>query len=207
MSNMELYLDGNPLTLADSCDWTCFKAFCAACSAHLEPSGRVIHSISLDGKEVDCANPPTVNEILTSQKVEINSCLLKELVERSLHQQYDAATSLAAKFQDLSTDCLIDLPTEIFAKWKSGLETLKSLIGFIPHFVSLEALFNVSLPEFQESVLAKRIEDVQNAVDEARKALDNQDVVQFSDVLELKLSVWTKEHAALAEKLLHSKKD
>jgi hypothetical protein len=201
MNNLDLYIDGQPLTLPENSDFRNFADFCSTCSTHLEATGRAIQSVHMDGVEVDCSNPPSVYRLMMAKRVEVNSCLLAELVLTALQSQRESARTLADKILDLSTDCLIELPQETFEKWHSALETLKPLIGFIPHFYSIQGMSGGVIGDGLESALMGRIQTIQEAVDEARSAMDKQDIVQFSDILELQIVPWLKEHADACQKI------
>lgn len=201
MKNMDLYLDGQPLALTENPDFKSFEELCTTCSTRLKSSGRAIRTVRMDGVEVDCNNPPSIYELMSAERVEIGSCLLAELVHVALRYQQETAQSLADKIMELSTDCLIELPQETFEKWRSALESLKSLIGFIPHFYVIQSSAGVAVDEALETTLTNRIHTIQNAVDEARCALDAQDIVQFSDILELRMVPWLREHVTMGQQI------
>lgn len=198
---MNLYLDGKPLELPESLDCENFEDFCQICSKRLHIEDRAIHSIHLDGKEVDCTTLPSDHSFLNAQKIEIMSCLLKDLVLTVLQAQEKSAQDLAGKVMELSTNCLIESPRETFDCWKNILEILKSLVGFIPKFLAIQPLLSDAEIELTETDLTNRIQEIQEFVDTCRKALDSQDIVQFSDVLELRIVPWLKSHADLSQKL------
>ena len=198
---MDLYLDGQPLVLAETTDFKSFEELCSKCSNHLQEDGRAIRAISMDGVEVDCNNPPSVYELMSAKRVEISSCLLNELVGAALRHQHETAQPLVARVMDLSTDCLIEMPQETFGKWKEVLESLKALVGFTPHFFAIQSAVHGTAEEGFESALMTHGRAIPDTVDDARRALDAQDIVQFSDILELRIVAWLKKHVELCQQV------
>jgi hypothetical protein len=106
------------------------------------------------------------------------------------------------KISQLSTDCLIEQLRDTFNIWKAVLEEIKSLVGFVPKFIAIQPLATSPFEEVSEEYLMKQIVGIQETVDASRKALEAQDVVLFSDTLELKIVPWLKEHERLSQKLI-----
>jgi hypothetical protein len=199
---MNLLIDGNPSSLPGFQNGLGFEAFCQACGEQMSAEGRAIQSVRVNEVEVDCANPPSDLNFSTASSVEVVSCPVEELVVVVLRHQMETARSLADEAMELSTDCLIELPQNVFKDWQSVLESLKALLHFTPKLLMIQAMIGVEDERFSEANLTARIQDIQNAVDTGRQSLESLDVVVFSDTLELKMVPWLKEHAALAEKLL-----
>lgn len=199
---MNLILDGKPITIPESTEWTSFAALCKGCSDHLSAQDRAIQNIRLDGQEVDHSSPPTDETFLESKKIEITSCLLNDLIQSALQQQYEITNQLHEDFLNFSSDCLLHLPHEGFEKWKNLLQPLKLLVSFIPSILSLNHLFKPSLEEISEETLLARIEQIQETVDGARKAMETQDIVLFSDTLELKIVPWLATYKELISHLI-----
>jgi hypothetical protein len=202
---MNIILDDKPISV-HSKDWNSFEQFCHSCSDQI-PTGRVIKGVSLDGVEVDCANPPKPNEFLNARTAVITSCLLEDLLQNVLQYQSETANNLSKEVMQLSTDCLIDLPRQTFEKWQGALDSLKSLIKFIPHFLTLQGLNDPTFEEISELELTERIQSIQESVDVARRGFESQDIVLFSDTLEMQIVPWLKEHAKYADKYLNSLKE
>jgi len=199
---MDLYLDGNLLQLPKSSIWSSFEEFCRVCSTHLQPQGRAIQIVRMDGSEVDCTTPPSAKAFLAARRVEVTSCILEELIHAVLQQQKEAAHTLIEKVMELSTDCLIELPQEVFNDWRDVLESLKPLVGFIPKFLLVHALANPPPPEISEAHLSKHIQEIKEMVEASRQAMEVQDIVLFSDTLELRIVPWLKEHQNVCQKLM-----
>ncbi|MBI4026700.1 MAG: hypothetical protein HY360_17080 [Verrucomicrobia bacterium] len=201
---MNLFIDDKPATPPDSLDGAGFEAFCQFCGDHLLTGGRAIQSVRMDGKDVDCVNPPSDLAFSAAERVEVTTCPVEELVLVVLRHQAESACALGDEAMELSTDCLIELPQDVLKDWRSVLESLKPLLQFTPKLLMIQAMTGVEDEKFSEANLTARILDIQNAVDTARQSLESLDVVVFSDTLELKIVPWLKEHGAFAEKLLQT---
>jgi len=200
-SNTSLYLDGKPFQVTETSTWKTFEDICSFYSDHLNPEGRAILRVTMDGIEVDCSTPPSHGHLQAVKKIEVESCLFEDLIKITLDDQIKTTQSLSATILELSTDCLIQTPLDTFENWKKALETLKALVGFVPKFFSLQPFANPIPDEVNEENLTKHIHNIQEAVEISRKAWEIQDVVLFSDTLELNIVGWLKTHEAIAQKL------
>jgi hypothetical protein len=203
-ANPSLYLDGKPFESSEATPWTTFEEICISYTNHLHNQGRAILSVKLDGIEIDCSTPPTQSSLFAAKKIEVESCLFEELIQHTLKYHVKLSEGLSQTMLELSTDCLIQTPQETFAQWKDALETLKSLVGFIPKFFSLQPFATPAPDEVTEEYLTKHIHNIQDTVEVCRKAWDVQDVVLFSDTVELRIGTWLKSHINIADKLLQS---
>jgi hypothetical protein len=194
------YLDGKPLPESTSSTWQTFEEICTIYSNHLHEKGRAILAVRLDGIEIDCSTPPSESSLREAKKIEVESCLFEDLLLITLNCEIKKARELSNEVLELSTDCLILTPQETFVQWKEALETVKSLIGFVPKMFSMQP-FATPLPEVSEEYLTKHIHEIQEVVEICRKAWDIQDVVVFSDTLEIRIVSWLKSHVTIAEKL------
>jgi hypothetical protein len=198
---MNIILDDKPFVLEPK-DWQSFEEFCNSCAEKLMPQGRVIRAVSVDGNEVNCSTPPSTSALRGAQKIVITTCVFEELIHTALKYQHDLAQNTAKEVLQLSTDCLIDLPEQTCERWSSVLNSFKSMISFIPQFPNFTPLTNPTIPEASEESLTHQIHLVQEAVDVSRKALEAQDIVLFSDTLELRFIPWVKDHEKIAKKFL-----
>ncbi len=203
-STTDLFIDGMPLIFNELSISENFESFCRFCSTHLQEKGRAIRAVHVDGIEVNCSTPPAVQFLRQARRIEVSSCLVEELLKSALDQQAAEARNLAREVAVLSTDCLIQTPRETFDKWRAVLENLKSTVGFIPKFVFMKPLAPSIAASFEENSLADRIQEIQEAVETSRRALESQDVVQFSDTLELRIVAWLKQHETLAQTVADS---
>lgn len=202
ITNPSFFLDGKPLVDSSKfTTWQTFEEICNIYTSHLHESGRAILSIRMDGVEIDCAVPPTETSLRSVKKIEVESCLFEELVVMTLGQISKTALAVSDDVLELSTDCLILTPVETFEKWKTVLEEIKSQVGYVPKFFAMHPFSNPVPEETTEEHLTAHIQEIQHLVDFCRKAWDIQDVVNFSDTLELKIVGWLKKQAAIADKL------
>lgn len=116
-----------------------------------------------------------------------------------LMAQISRADALSISVRDLSVDCLIELPSEFFPTWKNILETLKSMVGIIPLFYIMD---DEKKRIITEDYLMEKIASIEEIVDSARKSLEAQDIVQFSDVLELQMIPWITKFSEIPKKLI-----
>jgi hypothetical protein len=200
---MNILVDDKPLVL-ESHNWQSFEEFCSTCSKQLMPEGRVIRAVSVDGEEVNCNVPPSENNLRSAKEIAIRTCLFEELVQLALEYQTTLSKNGAKEVLQLSTDCLIDLPKQTFDRWNAVLDSLKSLVRFVPQFLAFEYLIDPQSlnSDTTEAMLTERITRLQQAVEVSRKALEAQDIVLFSDTLELQFLPWLKEHEAMSAKYL-----
>jgi hypothetical protein len=200
---MNILVDDKPLVL-ESQSWQSFEEFCSTCSKQLMPEGRVIRAVSVDGEEVNCNVPPSENNLRSAKEIAIRTCLFEELVHLALEYQTTLSKNGAKEVLQLSTDCLIDLPKQTFDRWNAVLDSLKSLVRFVPQFLAFEYLIDPKSlnSDTTEAMLTERITRLQQAVEVSRKALEAQDIVLFSDTLELQFLPWLKEHEAMSAKYL-----
>ncbi len=200
-STTDIFIDGKPLAISQPAALDSFEEFCRHCSASLHHDGRAIRAVHVDGVEVNCATPPPLYQLRQARRIEVSSCLLEELLQAALDQQTTSARNLAREVAVLSTDCLVQMPQETFEKWRNVLESLKSIIGFIPKFFQMAPLSPSLATSLDEEVLTNSIQEIKDAVDTSRRALETQDIVQFSDTLELRILPWLKKHEGLSQML------
>jgi len=198
---MKLFLDGKKASFPKGRDWANFEEFCDLCAASILPEKRVLQAVRMDGKEVDCNAPPLKSDFSDAGRVDLDSCSIEDLALSALQQQQEIASALAEEALELSSDCLIKLPREVLEPWRSILESLKPLVGFIPRFIWVEAQAGLPQPEFSEEILTARIKEIQDIVDAARRSLEALDIVLFSDTLELRMVPWLNAHKKILERL------
>jgi hypothetical protein len=198
----DLYLDGKLLEPSQTMTWKTFEDLCTFYEDHLNSDGRAIRAVKLDGIEVNYKIPPTVSALQQVKRVEVDSWLMEELVQAALSHQITVSNQAVEQVLALSTDCLIETPQETFNDWKEILETLKELVGFTPRFFSVLPLAQVQIPEINEETLTRHIHEIQEAVDMSRRALESQDIVMFSDTLELRIVQWLRGNIRFAQKLI-----
>jgi hypothetical protein len=199
--NLDIYLDGKPFELPATSVWQNFEEFCRICATHMENQGLAIRHIYVDGVEIDCSRPPESSALQTARKIEVTTCLLEDLLSLALTHQLDTTRSLIRQLTDLSTDCLIQLPQESFDKWKAALESLKGVVSFIPRIFVIQPLLEAPDETLSEQNLLAKIRQIQTHVDTSRRALEVQDIVQFSDTLELQIIPWAKDQEQAILKL------
>jgi hypothetical protein len=200
--HVDLYLDGKLLEPSQAMTWKTFEDLCTFYEDHLNSDGRAIRAVKLDGIEVNYKIPPTVSALQQVKRVEVDSWLMEELVQAALSHQITVSNQAVERVLALSTDCLIETPQETFNDWKEILETLKELVGFTPRFFSVLPLAQVQIPEINEETLTRHIHEIQEAVDMSRRALESQDIVMFSDTLELRIVQWLRGNIRFAQKLI-----
>lgn len=198
---MNIYLDQKPFNFDGSSRCETFEELCRQISDHLSAEGKGIGSVRVDGVEVDCSAPPSGEALHESAKIEVTTCQIQAIVANALQEHVDLAERLAGEFLEFSTDTLLMQPQENFDKWRSLLESLKPLIGFIPKFMLLQPLSQVESPELSEARLLTFIEEIHGHVEAARRALETSDIVEFSDILELRLAPWLKQFVSLSQTL------
>jgi hypothetical protein len=200
--HVDLYLDGKLLEPSQAMTWKTFEDLCTFYEDHLNSDGRAIRAVKLDGIEVNYKITPTVSALQQVKRVEVDSWLMEELVQAALSHQITVSNQAVERVLALSTDCLIETPQETFNDWKEILETLKELVGFTPRFFSVLPLAQVQIPEINEETLTRHIHEIQEAVDMSRRALESQDIVMFSDTLELRIVQWLRGNIRFAQKLI-----
>ena len=160
-----------------------FEDTCSVIMKWLVQRDRSISKCKIDGKLIE-----TIEEARSlfndKSSLEIESIPVAVALHQSVGEHCDTLTRIEEDCDELVTDSLLEEPEVLLKKWQSLCHKLKQEIGFLPNLGPLLT------DEQLDSLIEKNLTDLNSIMNDIQQALSKADVVAFSDILELRLSVW-----------------
>jgi hypothetical protein len=183
---MKLIIDSKPVAIP-AAESQSFQELCSGVMDWLMDQKRSISSCKFDGRLVKTIEE--ADSIFDSAMLcEIESIPIEIAMQSALALQCNYLGELESRCEKLVTESLLSDPREIIETWRGICDNLKQQISFIPQLGAL-------LTEDQvDELINERMECFNHLMKDAAAALSAADVVQFSDVLELKLIPWLQHY-------------
>lgn len=183
---MKLIIDSKPVTIP-AAESPNFRELCAGVMDWLMTSKRSIASCKFDGQIVHSVEE--ADTIFSSAHTcEIESVPFEIALQSAIALQCNYLGEIEQQCDRLVTESLLAEPQDIITMWRDICENLKQQISFIPQ------LGNVLEEDQVDHLIMQRMEEFNGIMKAAATALSTADVVQFSDVLELKLVPWLQHY-------------
>ncbi|MEM9446064.1 MAG: hypothetical protein AAGA18_12020 [Verrucomicrobiota bacterium] len=160
-----------------------FEDACSLIMQWLVQRDRSISKCKIDGKLIE-----TIEEARclfnVNSSLEIESIPVAVALYQSVGEHCDSLKRIEEDCDELVTDSLLEEPEVLLRQWQSLCHKLKQEIGFLPNLAPLLT------DEQLDSLIEKNLTELNAIMNDIQKALSKADVVAFSDILELRLSVW-----------------
>lgn len=183
---MKLIIDSKPVEIPAT-ESQNFQELCSGVMDWLLIKKRSIASCKFDGRLVHSVEE--ANDFFVSASTcEIESVPLEIALQSAIALQCNYLSEIEVQCERLVTESLLAEPQEIVTLWRDICENLKQQIAFIPQ------LGNVLNENQVDELINERMEIFNKIMKDAAASLSVADVVQFSDVLELKLLPWLKQY-------------
>lgn len=181
---MKLIIDSKPVEIP-AVESQNFRDLCSGVMDWLMAKRRSIATCKFDGRVIHSVEE--ADSVFTSSNTcEIESVPFEIALQSALALQCNYLGEIEQQCDKLVTESLLADPQDIIKLWREICENLKQQIAFIPQ------LGNILSEEQVDHLITSRMEEFNANMKAAAAALSCADVVQFSDVLELKLVPWLK---------------
>lgn len=183
---MKLIIDSKPVEIP-AAESQNFRELCSGVMDWLMSKKRSIATCKFDGHVIHSVEE--ADSIFTSSNIcEIESVPFEIALQSAIALQCNYLGEIEQQCDKLVTESLLADPQDIIKLWREICENLKQQIAFIPQ------LGNVLSEEEVDHLIGNRMEIFNETMKAAAASLSTADVVQFSDVLELKLVPWLQEY-------------
>lgn len=183
---MKLIIDSTPVEIP-AAESQSFRELCTGVMNWLLPRKRSIASCKFDGHVIHSVEEAD-SVLPSSQTCEIESVPFEIALQSALALQCNYLGEIEQQCDKLVTESLLADPQDIIKLWRFICENLKQQIAFIPQ------LGNILSEDQVDHLITSRMEAFNDIMKSAAAALSTADVVQFSDVLELKLVPWLQQY-------------